>query len=57
MLIHNSYFKVIFVGECSVGKTSIVNRLIKGEFSEDYNLTIGGEYKVKNFDLGNNQTY
>ena len=57
MLIHHSYFKVIFVGECNVGKTSIVNRLIKGEFNEDYTLTIGGEYKVKNLDLGNNQIY
>lgn len=40
-------FKVILVGDCSVGKTSLLNRFVNGDFNENYNSTISVEYKSK----------
>lgn len=38
-------FKVVVVGESSVGKTAIVTRLVSGVFKEECNTTIGVEFK------------
>ncbi len=38
-------FKVILIGEASVGKTSILNRFILKNFSESYNCTIVSYFK------------
>ena len=32
-------YKIVFVGDMSVGKTSIMNRFIANEFSENYDVT------------------
>ena len=32
--------KIVFVGDVSVGKTSIVDRLTKNTYSEDYSVFI-----------------
>ena len=57
-------FKICPFGDGGVGKTSIVQRFIKGEFRTYYNLTVGldifdktiyvGDYEVKlvMFDIG-----
>ena len=37
-------FKIIIIGNCSVGKTCITNQGVKSEFSEGYQSTIGVEY-------------
>ena len=36
--------KLILIGDMAVGKSSIANRLNTGNFSEKYQVTIGGSY-------------
>ncbi|MFX0170350.1 MAG: hypothetical protein ACFE9L_00360, partial [Candidatus Hodarchaeota archaeon] len=43
----SSMFKVVLLGDVSVGKTSIQRRYIHQSFSEDYLVTIGTEIAVK----------
>ena len=33
-------YKLVFVGDVGVGKTSIMNRFITDQFSEEYNIKI-----------------
>lgn len=33
-------YKIVFVGDLSVGKTSILNRFLKNEFNEEYEVNI-----------------
>ena len=40
-------FKIIMLGNSSVGKTSIVNRFIGDRFLNDYKATIGPDYQFK----------
>ena len=40
-------FKVILLGESSVGKTSILNRFVGNKFTETYKCTVGVELKMK----------
>jgi GTPase SAR1 family protein len=37
----------IFIAHSGVGKSSLINRYIKGEFSEQYNVTVGVEFASK----------
>ncbi|KAH8263831.1 hypothetical protein KR038_009362 [Drosophila bunnanda] len=47
--------KVIFVGDCSVGKTAIVNRFCFDKFQSNYKATIGVDFELENFNiLGHN---
>lgn len=32
-------YKIVFVGDISVGKTSVMNRFISNNFSNDYDVT------------------
>ena len=41
---HDALFKVIIVGDTGVGKTCILQRLIKQQFEEEHNVTIGVEF-------------
>ena len=43
--------KVILCGDPSVGKTSILSRYVDGQFSEDYNQTIGANFLIKEIEL------
>ena len=45
--INKLKFKIIFIGESSVGKTSIINRFLKDIFFENYECTISAEQKKK----------
>ena len=36
-------FKIIFVGNCAVGKSAIINRITKNEFFEEHEVTLGVE--------------
>ena len=38
-------FKVIIIGDPTVGKTSFVQRYVHESFRRDYKGTIGGNYK------------
>lgn len=44
-------FKVVLIGDKSVGKTSIAVRLKSGTFDDGYELTIGGAYIKKTIQL------
>jgi GTPase SAR1 family protein len=39
--------RVIVAGEPTVGKTCLINNVIKGQFERNYNMTQGCEYNVK----------
>jgi Ras-related protein Rab-6A len=40
--------KIIFVGDASTGKTSIINRIIDNPFNETYEVSIGIDFMSKN---------
>ncbi|KAH8406820.1 hypothetical protein KR222_004624 [Zaprionus bogoriensis] len=47
--------KVIFVGDCAVGKTAIVNRFCYDKFQSNYKATIGVDFELESFSiLGHN---
>ena len=48
-------FKIILVGDTSVGKTNIINKYIKNEFREDFYATIGVEFSHKQFKVDNHK--
>ena len=48
-------FKIILVGDTSVGKTNIINKYIKNEFREDFYATIGVEFSHKKFVVDNHK--
>lgn len=35
-------FKILIVGDGSVGKSSFVHRYVNGQFSKTYKMTVGG---------------
>ncbi|MHA1933127.1 MAG: Rab family GTPase [Promethearchaeota archaeon] len=43
--------KVILCGDPSVGKTSILARYVDGQFTDDYNQTIGANFLIKEIEL------
>ena len=43
----NNQIKVVFLGENKVGKTSLIQRYITGDF-RDFGYTIGASYSEKN---------
>jgi Ras-related protein Rab-7A len=45
------FFKVVLIGAPSVGKTSILNRFVEDEFSQDYKATIGADFRTKEFEI------
>ena len=46
-------YKLIFLGDQSVGKTCILNRYVNNEFTENYQATIGLDFQSKNVNIGN----
>jgi len=52
----NNRFKVVFLGDTNVGKTSILIRFIKKTFDELYQSTIGCSFMIKDLIL-NGTTY
>ena len=40
--------KLVFIGNYSVGKTSIIKRILEDSFKENYESTIGIDYYTKN---------
>ena len=48
-------FKIIMLGNSSVGKTSIVNRFIGDRFQSDYKATIGPDYQFKLLQMQGNE--
>ena len=44
-------FKLIFIGDSNVGKTTLINKYVNGTFSEEIPPTIGLESKTKTIDI------
>ena len=40
-------FKIVFVGDVSVGKTSIITQIMDGKFKDDYEPSIGVDFFSK----------
>ena len=45
--------KIIILGESAVGKTSLMNRFVKQEFSQQYRATIGADFLSKEIMIDN----
>ena len=45
-------FKVCVFGDGAVGKTTLVNRYLTGNFSQSYKITIGADFYIKKLDIG-----
>ena len=48
------HFKIIFLGDQYVGKSSILNRFYQDKFEQDYQATIGLDFHSKNVDINGN---
>lgn len=57
MSTRETHFKVILLGDSGVGKTSIVNREMKGEFSLDQISTVGFSMVTHEFGIDNRRIY
>lgn len=44
-------FKLVFVGDQAVGKSSIITRFIKDQFDPTHNPTVGIDFVSKNLNL------
>lgn len=53
MAHYDFLFKVILIGDFSVGKTSLVRKYMSGVFSNDYRLTIGVDFYSKTIQVRN----
>ena len=51
---YNMIFKIVLIGDTSVGKTNILSKYLKGEFDPKSKSTVGVEFGVKNFKIENN---
>jgi len=48
-------FKIIIIGNSSVGKTSIINRFVSNRFDHNYKATIAADFQVKILNLNGNE--
>jgi GTPase SAR1 family protein len=44
-------FKILLIGDASVGKSSILLRYTDNKFPENYMATIGIDFRIKSFTL------
>ncbi len=44
-------YKMCIFGDGGVGKTTLINRYITGQYSEDYSMTIGVDFYTKNIEV------
>ena len=49
--VQDMLFKLIVIGEPSVGKSCMLFRAIRGEFKEEYEVTIGAEFNSLYFEI------
>ena len=47
--------KIVFIGDVSVGKTTIINRIQGNDFAEKYDATIGIDFCLKTIKHNNNE--
>ena len=46
-------YKIVLIGDSGVGKSSILLRFVDDTFSENFYVTLGVNYKFKNFTVDN----
>jgi Ras-related protein Rab-7A len=44
-----SFLKILIIGESGVGKTSILNQVVQGEYEENIESSLGTDYQIKIF--------
>lgn len=44
--------KVVVIGDAGVGKTSLVDRYVKGKFTTETSTTMGADFSTKNYSFG-----
>ena len=47
----NILFKVIILGDCGVGKTSLMNQYVNNKFINHYKATVGADFLTKHIQL------
>jgi small GTP-binding protein len=47
-------YKILVLGDGSVGKTALMTRFTDGVFKEDYKMTIGVQFQIKKININNN---
>lgn len=55
MSISRLQLKVIVLGDSGVGKTSILNRFVRQEFSQSYRATVGADFLFKELTIDNKE--
>lgn len=45
-------FKILLIGDCNVGKSSLMRRYVDNQYSEGYIATIGVDFKIKTLMVG-----
>lgn len=48
---YHHIFKVILIGDSSVGKTSMMNQFLDGSFVKNFMTTVGVDFKIKNLEI------
>ncbi|KAL7719683.1 Rab6 [Entamoeba marina] len=48
-------YKVVFIGDCSVGKTCIIGRFTTKDYEMDYDATVGTDFITQIVDLDNSK--
>ena len=51
---YDMIFKIVLIGDTSVGKTNILSKYLTDEFDPDSKATVGVEFGTKNFKIENN---
>ena len=49
-------FKILLIGDASVGKSSILSKYINNTFNEEYTQTVGVDFKIRSVVLDNDVT-
>ncbi len=49
---YDYFFKIVFIGDAGVGKTSIVRRYTNGVFGSACHPVIGIQYRIKTIKIG-----
>ena len=44
-------YKMCIFGDGGVGKTTLINRYLTGQYSEEYSMTIGVDFYTKNIEI------
>ena len=52
---YDMIFKVVLIGDTSVGKTNMLSKYLSNEFDPDSKATVGVEFGTRNFQIENNK--